>query len=212
MRRVAKTTRERILDSGLNLLSTSGFSGVTLGVLADRVGMSKSGLFAHFNSKEEVQTELLARTFEAAIKQVTSTAMHAPEGLPRLKAVALAWFGWFTRAGFPGGCPVAGAMFEFDDVESQIREQILGYSQQWNELLTQLVSDAISKKHLRKGLDVQQFLWELRGIYFGHHVSLRFFREPQSDTRAERAFEGLIERALPIESKRLSKRQKEKHK
>src|SRR5438270_5804317 len=93
------STRERILDSGLALMSQSGLAGVTLGVLADQVGMSKSGLFAHFRSKEHVQLELLSHTAEFARARVIDPSMAAPEGLPRLHALVGNWFGWAQRAG-----------------------------------------------------------------------------------------------------------------
>jgi AcrR family transcriptional regulator len=204
---MAKDTRDRILESGLRLLSTSGLAGVTLGALADEVGMSKSGLFAHFKSKEEVEIALLGRTFEVATSQVMGKAMRAPEGLPRLKAAALGWFGWFVKAGFPGGCPMAAALFELDDVKGPVRDKVLLHVKQWNEALKQLVMDAIRKKDLRKDLDIDQFMWELRGIYLGHHVSLRFFHDPAANSRAERAFQDLIEKALPAASKPFLKRQ-----
>jgi AcrR family transcriptional regulator len=89
----SSSTRDRILRSGANLLSQSGFSGVTLGALAGETGMSKSGLFAHFRSKEDVQTALLEGT-GALLKQcVIAPAMKARKGLPRLKALVEGWLG-----------------------------------------------------------------------------------------------------------------------
>src|SRR5580658_9506771 len=99
------STRERILQQGLALMSQSGLAGVTLGVLAEQVGMSKSGLFAHFRSKEEVQIQLLDRMAEVGAKFVIEPTMQKPAGLPRAKALAANWFGWAPRAGLPGGCP-----------------------------------------------------------------------------------------------------------
>ena len=103
----AGTTRERILEHGLALMSQSGLGGVTLGVLADQVGMSKSGLFAHFKSKDEVQIGLLDHMARFADERVVRPAMTRPEGLARLEALVRNWFGWAQRAGLPGGCPVA---------------------------------------------------------------------------------------------------------
>lgn len=197
MKQLAPTTRDRILDSGLELLSTSGLSGVTLGVLADRVGMSKSGLFAHFKSKEEVDLQLLIRTFETARRQVMNTAMKAAEGLPRLEAATLAWFGWFSKAGLPGGCPVAAAMFELDDVEGAVRDRVLAETRQWTAVMKELAEDAVARGHLRKDLDIDQFFWEIQCISLGHHVALRFFRDPHADAQAGKSFRDLIERSLP---------------
>src|SRR5438093_1429586 len=135
----APSTRERILSRGLALMSQSGLNAVTLGVLAEQVGMSKSGLFAHFRSKESVQVELLAHLAEFARTHIVDPAMRAEEGLPRLREVVRHWFGWAQRAGLPGGCPVAAGFFEFDDVEGAVRSRILEIEGQWRRLLMELV-------------------------------------------------------------------------
>jgi len=178
-------------------MSQSGLDGVTLGVLADQVGMSKSGLFAHFQSKEEVQIELLEYASRFGHARIVEPAMRKPEGLPRLKAVVHHWLGWAPRSGLPGGCPVAAGMFEFDDVESPVRDKIREMEAQWRQFLTALVERSIALGHLRKNLDVEQFVWELCGIYLSHHAAQRFLRSPDADRRANRAFESLIERSLP---------------
>jgi len=193
----AVSTRERILGQGLALMSRSGLEGVTLGVLADQVGMSKSGLFAHFKSKEEVQISLLEHTKEVGAKYIIAPAMGSPEGLPRLKALVKNWFGWAPRAGLPGGCPVAAGMFEFDDVESPVRDKISEMEAEWRGLLTRVVQRAVELGHLRAKLDVDQFVWELSGIYLSHHAAQRFLKSPDADRRARTAFAALLERASP---------------
>src|SRR6202049_1031896 len=193
----ATSTRERILHQGLALMSQSGLGGVTLGVLADQVGMSKSGLFAHFRSKEDVQIELLTHMAEFAQARVVAPSMTAGDGLPRLRALVRNWFGWAHRAGLPGGCPVASGLFEFDDVEGAIRNQILAMEREWRGLLTQLVRQSIAHRHLRSDLDVDQFVWELCGIYLSHHAAHRFLRATDADKRAHTAFEALLDRAAP---------------
>ncbi len=187
--------RTRILQSGLDLLSETGLSGVTLGVLAEQVGMSKSGLFAHFKSKEEVQISLLRHTAEAAHAHIVLPAMQEPAGLPRLCALVRLWLGWATRAGLRGGCPVAAAAFETDDQEGPVRDQVLAMEAQWRELLVQLVQEAVALGHLRPDLDAEQFVWELSGLYLSHHASLRFLRDPKADARAETALQALLDRA-----------------
>jgi AcrR family transcriptional regulator len=191
------STRERILHHGLALMSQSGLTGVTLGVLAEQVGMSKSGLFAHFRSKEEVQIELLSHMAEFAAAHVIEPSMAAAQGLPRLRALVRNWFGWAQRAGLPGGCPVAAGLFEFDDVEGRVRNKILEMEAQWRRLLTDLVQRAVALGHLRRDLDVDQFVWELCGIYLGHHATHRFLRSADADSRAQRAFRALLDRAMP---------------
>jgi AcrR family transcriptional regulator len=194
----SSSTRDRILRSGANLLSQSGFSGVTLGALAGETGMSKSGLFAHFRSKEDVQTALLEGT-GALLKQcVIAPAMKARKGLPRLKALVEGWLGWPARAGLAGGCPVAAGMFEFDDREGPVREHLLTMEKSWRDLVTVNAREAIHAGHLRSDLDVGQFVWELCGIYLGHHAAARFLRDPDADVRAHIALEALFARAMPV--------------
>jgi len=191
----AASTRERILDRGLALMSQSGLEGVTLGVLADQVGMSKSGLFAHFRSKEEVQIKLLEHTAEVGAAHIIAPSMKEPEGLPRLKALVKHWFGWAQRAGLPGGCPVAAGLFEFDDLEGPVRNKISEMEAEWRALLTKTVTEARSLGHLRGDLDIAQFVWELCGIYLSHHVSQRFLKSSNADRRAQIALEALLARA-----------------
>src|SRR6266851_8315486 len=198
------STRERILHQGLALMSQSGLGGVTLGVLAEQVGMSKSGLFAHFRSKEDVQIELLSHMAEFAAAHVIEPSMKAGEGRPRLRALVRNWFGWAQRAGLPGGCPVAAGLFEFDDIEGRVRNKILEMEAQWRRLLTELVVRAVELQHFRNDLDVDQFVWELCGIYLGHHAAHRFLRAADADKRAMTAFDALVARAKS--AKRVTRR------
>lgn len=196
------STRERILDQGLALMSQAGLEGVTLGVLADQVGMSKSGLFAHFRSKQEVQIRLLEHTAVVGAAYIIAPSMKEPAGLPRLKALVRNWFGWAPRAGLPGGCPVAAGLFEFDDVEGPVRDKISQMEAEWRGLLTTTVADACSLGHLRSDLDAAQFVWELCGIYLSHHAAQRFLKSPDADRRAQTAFAALLERAAPAKRKK----------
>ena len=190
------SSRERILRAGVALISQAGLHGVTLGVLADKVKMSKSGLFAHFRSKEAVQIELLNHMSEFAAERVLRPSLAAAEGLPRLQALVRNWFGWAQRAGLPGGCPVAAGLFEFDDVEGAVRNKILEIESSFRTLVIGLVRRAVELGHLRSDLDVEQFVWELCGIYLSHHAAHRFLRSADADQRARTAFEALLARAL----------------
>jgi AcrR family transcriptional regulator len=176
-------------------MSQSGLSGVTLGVLADQVGMSKSGLFAHFRSKEEVQIGLLEHMAEFATARVVAPAMKAKDGLPRLQALVANWLGWTRRADLPGGCPVAAGLFEFDDIQSPVRDKLLQMEGEWRSLLGGLVRKAVALGQLRRGLDVEQFVWELCGIYLSHHAAYRFLNSADADRRAKTAFQALLKRA-----------------
>ena len=206
MGKAVATTRGRILEQGLALMSQAGLSGVTLGVLATRVGMSKSGLFAHFRSKEEVQIGLLDYMAEFATEQVVAPAMKVEDGLPRLKTLVAKWFGWTRRAGLPGGCPVAAGLFEFDDIRGAVRNKILAMESEWRDLLAGLVRQAVKRGEFRDDLDVDQFVWELCAIYLGHHAAYRFLHSADADRRAEAAFEALLKRAAPIPGRKRNRR------
>jgi AcrR family transcriptional regulator len=187
-------TRDRLLRAGLDLMSVSGLSGITLGQLAAATGLSKSGLFAHFQSKEHLEIELLNTSAATADHVVVEPIMLAPRGLPRLQAVMDHWLGWSHRAGLSGGCPVAAAMFELDDVEGEVRAHAAKLEFRWRAFLGELVRDARSLGHLTKETDPDQFVWELCGIYLSHHVSNRFYRDREAQTRARTAFAALVSR------------------
>lgn len=191
------STRSRILHTGTNLLTTAGFSGVTIGALAKKSGMSKSGFFAHFGSKEELQLNLLENAAAIAQECVVMPSMQSPKGLARLKALVRNWFGWTAKAGLDGGCPVAAGMFELDDSEGPVRDRLVEMERFWRGLLAAQVADAVAFGELASNLDVDQFVWELCGIYLTHHASIRFIRDPKADERAEFAFEMLLRRAQP---------------
>jgi AcrR family transcriptional regulator len=189
-----KGTKERILEHGLHLVAAQGLNGVTFGTLAQQAGMSKSGLFAHFGSKEEVQLSLLDETFKLAGSTILAPAMKKAAGIARLKAVAQAWFGWSAKAGLHGGCPISAGYFEHDDspLEDPVRQKIVALEGQWSELLASLVKEAVALGQLRSDLEAKQFVWELTGIYLTHHVSLRLLHDPKANQRSAKALDRLL--------------------
>ena len=195
MKTKSAQTYDRILDRGLDILSVTSLSGVTIGGLAEAVGLSKSGLFAHFRSKEEIQIRLLQHAGAIVDAQVVAPAMKAEPGLPRLAALMKNWLGWSRRAGLSGGCPMASAMFELDDLEGEVRAYLVETEARSRLLLAGLVREAVEQGALRADADVEQIIWELRGIYLSHHVSSRLLKEPDCDGRAWSAYEALIDRA-----------------
>lgn len=192
-----RSTHQHILGRGLEIVSERGLAGVSLGGLASRAGLSKSGLFAHFRSKEELQVELLRAAGEA-LRRELAPAMGEPEGLPRLRALFGRWLGWAERSGLPGGCPLYGAAFELDDAgEGPVRDHLTRSKGEWTGMLEGLVEEAVDLGHLRGNLDAARFVWRLEGIYLAHHVSRRLMRDPDADARALAAFEDLLAPSLP---------------
>ncbi|WP_043335393.1 TetR/AcrR family transcriptional regulator [Belnapia moabensis] len=194
----SQATRVTLLHHGLRALSLDGLSGVTLGRLAEAASLSKSGLFAHFRSKEQLELALLDEAARLARAHVVEPAMQAPDGLPRLRAVVERWLGWAPRAGLPGGCPVAAALFELDDSTGRVREHVAALECEWRGLLRSLVASAVAQGQLHAETEVEQFVWELCGIYLSHHASARFLRDPAADARAHQAFDALLRRAAPV--------------
>jgi AcrR family transcriptional regulator len=190
-------THRRILWRGLEIVSERGLGGVSLGGLADRAGMSKSGLFAHFRSKEELQVELLGAAEAALKREVVDPIVEVPEGLPKLRALVGRWLGWAARSGLPGGCPLYAAAFELDDAEEgPVRDFLMQSKGEWSRMLEELVREAVALGHLGEDLDAVQFVWQLEGIYLSHHVSQRLMRDPEADARALAAFDGLVASSL----------------
>ena len=194
MKNKSAQTHDRILDRGLDMLSVSSLSGVTIGSLAEAAGLSKSGLFAHFRSKEEIQIRLLQHAETIVNAEVVAPAMKAPPGRPRLDAFMKRWLGWPARAGLSGGCPMAAAMFELDDLDGGVRVHLIEAEARARRGLIALVRAAIDRDAPGADADAEQIVWELRGIYLSHHVSSRLLGEQACDRRAWLAYERLMDR------------------
>jgi AcrR family transcriptional regulator len=186
------STHDRILTQGLDILSQVGFSGVTLGILAQRVGISKSGLFAHFKSIEQVQLAILQHMMDVWTANVLAPSMRADKGLPRLSSYFLHWLGWTSKAGLSGGCPLAAALFELDDKQGPLRITVAIKQKQWQDVLVELIEEAIHSGHLSRNVSGPQLPCEIWGIYLTHHISARFLRDNQANEQAQSAFERLI--------------------
>lgn len=192
----AQDTKTRLLQVGVDQLSSAGLSGVTLGQLASAAGLSKSGLFAHFKSKDQLQIDLLNEAARLSDQEVIAPSTKAAAGLPKLQALVGLWLGWSRRAGLSGGCPLAAALFELDDQSGEVRDHVSRLEAQWRGVLEAHVQDAIATGHLRPDTDAAQVVWEIQAIYLNHHVSSRFLRDPMARTRAMTAFDALIGRFM----------------
>ena len=126
-------TRQSILDRAVDLASIEGLGGLTIGRLAEELGMSKSGLFAHFGSKEELQLATIESARERFIEHAFRPALKAERGYPRLMAIARAWLAYVKREVFPGGCFFAAASFEFDGRPGLVRDAIASMMNTWIE-------------------------------------------------------------------------------
>jgi AcrR family transcriptional regulator len=197
MSKKTTATYQRIIEQGVAIVSERGLGGVSLGGLAERAALSKSGLFAHFRSKEELQVALLRAAEETLKSAVVTPTLTEPVGLPRLRALMGRWLGWAARAGLPGGCPLYSAAFELDDVDGPVRDYLVASKRAWSGMLAELTAAAVAHGHLRADLDVDQFVWQLEGIYLSHHLAQRLMRDADADARATTAFEALAAASVP---------------
>jgi AcrR family transcriptional regulator len=200
------TTKHRICEAALSFVSEHGLCGLTIGGLAERVGMSKSGLFAHFSSKESLQIGVLRTAQELAQRAVFDGRSDGLDALGRLVEVFDRWTGWATRSGLPGGCPFVAAVFEFDDLDGPIRDELMAIQGDFFVRLVALVQDVVDSGQFVFDTDVTQVVWEFVAIYNGHHVAQRFLRDPAADQRAKTAFQGLLARYQPTQATTSTKR------
>ncbi|MEM5500307.1 TetR/AcrR family transcriptional regulator [Ahrensia kielensis] len=190
----AQDTKMRLLQIGVDQLSLVGLAGVSVGQLANASGLSKSGFFAHFKSKDQMQVELLDEVARIAFTEIVTPSLNADFGLPRLQALFNQWLGWSNRAGLRGGCPMAAAFFEMDDMPGKVRDHIVMLESRWRRVLHKCLEEAVQAGHLVHETDAAQFIWELQGIYLSHHVSSRFLNQKDARLRAVDAFNALIDR------------------
>jgi len=188
-------TRGRILDTAFRLAAREGLDGLSISSLAGELGMSKSGLFAHFRSKEELQLEMLRTASQAFIDQVMTPAFRQPRGLPRLKAFFDHWMRWATDPGLPGGCIFVAAAAELDDREGPVRAYVVSQQEGLLAATARATRLCIDEGHFRKDLDADQFAFEFLAIYLAFHHAYRLLRDPRAEKRARRAFARLIQDA-----------------
>jgi len=185
-------TRRRILDRAVLLASRDGLSGLTIGELATDLGVSKSGLFAHFGSKEELQVAVLGAATERFSQRVLLPSLKAPAGVRRLKALFDLWLRWASDPGSPGGCLFLAAATELDDREGKPRDFLVGSQHQLFEFLTKAARLGIERGELRKDLDCEAFAFELHTIVLGFNFARRLMRDRKAEARARAAFDRLL--------------------
>lgn len=185
-------TRALILDTALRMVSRLGLEALSIGGLAGEVGMSKSGLFAHFDSKEDLQLAVLQTAVDRFIAEVISPALRAPRGEPRVRALFEGWMDWEDAEYQPGGCVFIGTANELDDRPGALRDQLASSQRDWLEALATAARIAVEEGHFREDLDTRQFAYDLYSIILAYHHFSRLLRDPDAEARARRAFDGLM--------------------
>ncbi|HEX7808270.1 MAG TPA: TetR/AcrR family transcriptional regulator [Thermoanaerobaculia bacterium] len=186
-------TRQSILERAVDVASLEGLEGLTIGRLAEELKMSKSGLFAHFGSKEELQIATVQAASQRYITEIFSPALQIPRGYPRLMAICESWLSYVRRGVFPGGCFFAAASFEFDSRPGQVRDLVRKLMDDWIGALERAIRMARDEGHIDPNVDTSQLAFELNALFFGANFSFYLRGDEQALERADRAIRARLE-------------------
>ena len=186
-----RQTRAAIVDAALALASHIGIEGLSIGALAEATGMSKSGVFAHFGSREELQISVVREYHARFEDEVFRPAMTKGRGLPRLHAL---FDRWLKRVSveIDSGCIYISGAVEFDDRPGPVRDALVMMVQTWRHALERAIRAAVGEGHLRADTDVGQLLFEIHGLILALHHDARFLRHAGAKERARAGFERLL--------------------
>jgi AcrR family transcriptional regulator len=184
-------TRTSILEEAARLATVAGLEGLSIGGLAAATGMSKSGLYAHFGSKEELQLATIDAARRSFIDEVVTPAESAAPGRERLLALCDAFLSYVERRVFPGGCFFVGASAEIGSRPGPIHDRVAGYQRQWSELLLETAREAEAAGELPAGVDADQLAFELGAVLAGANIVAVLHSD---DSALERARQGIHRR------------------
>src|SRR5277367_5361290 len=177
-------TREAILRRAVNIASVEGLEGLTVGRLAEDLKMSKSGLFAHFGSKEDLQLATVEAARQFFIDRISRPAMSAPRGMPRLWFLVETWLRHVESKLFAGGCFFTAASFEFDGRSGPVRDRIVEIMREWMATLDRAVVEAQKAGHIDPHTNATLLAYEVQALGLGAHWSCQLLDDPAAYTRA----------------------------
>jgi AcrR family transcriptional regulator len=187
-----KATQQRILDEAVQLASREGLENMSLGRLATAISMSKSGLFAHFRSKEALQLAVIDHASTVFDRVLQPRAGAAP-GLPRLWSLLESWAAYVDDSPFAGGCFFAACAAEFDDRQGPVHDRIASHYQLWMGRLEELIAESVSNGHLVSETDAAQAAFELQGIGLAANWRRRLFSRERVKGQAHLGFARLLQ-------------------
>jgi AcrR family transcriptional regulator len=191
VRRNGALTRQAIVERAARLASRVGLEGLTIGALAEELKLSKSGLFAHFKSKEALQLQVLEFGVERFRETVVLPALQAPRGEPRIRALFDLWLDWPSASGL-AGCMFVALATEWDDQPGPVRTRLVETQKDWLAAIAHSFRLGIAAGHFRKRQSPEQLAHELYGIMLAHHHATRLLKERAATERTRRAFERLL--------------------
>ena len=195
-------TRAVILEAALGLASHMGLEGLSIGALADVTKMSKSGVFAHFGSREELQIAVVTEYHAKFEEEVFFPAIREPRGLPRLRGMYERWVRRVSME-IDSGCIYISGAVEFDDRPGPVRDALVSMVKAWHTALHKAIVLAKEEGHLRPDTDVDQVLFELHGLILSLHHDARFLRSPGATERARAGFERVIHSVITPAGQRI---------
>lgn len=188
-----RETKSAILDESLQIASRVGFEALSIGKLAEHTGMSKSGLFAHFKSKEQLQLQTLDHSRQLFVDIVIRPALATARGEKRLRALFEHWLTW--ESVLEGGCIYVTGSAEYDDRPGPMREALVRNQRDWLETIATVVRTAISEGDFAEDADPEQFAFEFNALTLGYHHASRLLEDPHARERTHVMFEALVARS-----------------
>lgn len=186
-------TKAAIVDAALGLATQIGLEGLSIGALAEVTQMSKSGVFAHFGSREELQISVIREYHTRFEDEVFYPALREPRGLPRLRALFANWMKR-TSVELDSGCIYISGAVEFDDRPGPVRDALASSVMTWHAAMKRAITNAMEEGHLRPDVDEEQMLFEVHGLILALHYEARFLKTPGSIARANAGFDNILRR------------------
>jgi AcrR family transcriptional regulator len=190
-------TLSAILDTAVTMAAQEGLESLTIGEVAKRLGLSKSGVFSRVGSREALQIAVIEEYDRRFLQDVFVPAMREPRGLPRLNAIMRLWLQRARDVEIRQGCIYCAGAFEFDDRDGPLRDKLLEGVTGWRTALKRTVIQAVDAGHLRPDTDADQLVFEMDGLFVALMRDARFLRDPRAADRAWLAYERVIRSLLP---------------
>lgn len=188
----SEMTRAAIVGAALDLAASDGLEAITLQAVADRIGVSKSGVFSRVGSREALQLAVIEEFGRRFLADVFVPAMQVPKGLPRLREIVRRWLMRLRDVEVHTGCLYTSGAFELDDREGELRDLLLGEVTRWRAALRRTVLQAIEAGHLQADTDPEQLVGEICSLMIGLVHDVRFLRDPRAAERAEATWTRLV--------------------
>jgi AcrR family transcriptional regulator len=188
----AGLTHAAIVDAGVAMAQETGLESLTIGTVAERVGLSKSGVFSRVGSREELQVAVLSEYARRITERALLPALRAPRGLPRLRTMWSSWLDWVRDEKLGSSCLFISGAVEYDDRPGPVRDAVFAGLAEWRRQFARAVRQSIDEGHLRPETDPEQIAFELFSIILGAHNDIRLFHDARAFTRARAAFDRLL--------------------